>query len=218
MSRFEYAVVSFEDPTRIDEAAETLGLLFDLCAEGWQMDGDGISALFLASGIARQFEVLNAKFTCGMTARELGERMLLSCGAAVPERGEPPCAGASVDAWLGEVLVRYQTSRGIPYERLFEAISYDELRAVYYGHEDCSFEEVALCIDGLIERHGRVNRLRDRRTAAGLTQQQLAVRSGVSVRAIQQYEQGAKDVNKAAAVTVLRLSRALGCMVEDLLL
>lgn len=60
-------------------------------------------------------------------------------------------------------------------------------------------------------------KLQEKRKAAGLTQAQLAAASGLSVRTIQHYEQGMLDFNKAAAVTVWRLARALGCQVEDLL-
>ena len=45
----------------------------------------------------------------------------------------------------------------------------------------------------------------------------LAKRSQVSLRSIQMYEQRNKDINKASAETVLRLSRVLGCTMEDLL-
>lgn len=55
------------------------------------------------------------------------------------------------------------------------------------------------------------------RIYAGLTQKALAKNSGVSVRMIEQYEQGKKDINKASAETVYKLSQALGCSMEDLI-
>lgn len=59
--------------------------------------------------------------------------------------------------------------------------------------------------------------LKEYRTKASLTQAQLAEISGVSVRMIQYYEQGVKDINKASGETLYKLSRALGCKMEDLL-
>ncbi len=41
--------------------------------------------------------------------------------------------------------------------------------------------------------------------------------SGVSLRMIQQYEQGAKDINKATGTNLLALARTLGCRMEDLM-
>lgn len=55
------------------------------------------------------------------------------------------------------------------------------------------------------------------REASGLSQAKLAEASGVNVRMIQYYEQGVKDINAAAALTVRKLARALDCSVEDLL-
>lgn len=61
------------------------------------------------------------------------------------------------------------------------------------------------------------NRLKKFREASGLSQSKLAEASGVSVRMIQYYEQGVKDINKAEAITVYRLAKALDCMVEDII-
>lgn len=55
------------------------------------------------------------------------------------------------------------------------------------------------------------------RVMSGLSQAKLAEISGVNVRMIQHYEQGAKDINAAAALTVYRLAQALNCTIEDLL-
>lgn len=55
------------------------------------------------------------------------------------------------------------------------------------------------------------------RKESGLTQPQLAEASGVNVRMIQHYEQGVKDINAAAALSVYKLARVLDCTIEDLL-
>lgn len=55
------------------------------------------------------------------------------------------------------------------------------------------------------------------RTESGITQLELAVRSGVNLRTLQDYEQGRKPINQAAAITVLRIAQELGVTVEDLL-
>lgn len=59
--------------------------------------------------------------------------------------------------------------------------------------------------------------LKHKREETGISQSGLAESSGVSVRMIQHYEQGFKDINKAAAITVKRLADALGCKIEDLI-
>ena len=55
------------------------------------------------------------------------------------------------------------------------------------------------------------------RKERGLTQKQLAEKSGVSLKMIQKYEADIKDINHARAFTVFRLSKALGCSMHALL-
>lgn len=50
-----------------------------------------------------------------------------------------------------------------------------------------------------------------------LSQAELAKISGVSLRSIQMYEQRVNDIDKAQAQTVYKLSRVIGCVMEDLL-
>lgn len=61
------------------------------------------------------------------------------------------------------------------------------------------------------------SKLKAMRERVGMSQSQLAEKSGVSVRMIQHYEQGVKDLGKAQAITVLKLTRVLRCRIEDLI-
>jgi len=51
----------------------------------------------------------------------------------------------------------------------------------------------------------------------GLSQAELAKISGVGLRSIQMYEQRVNDIDKAQAQTIYKLSRVIGCSMEDLL-
>jgi len=55
------------------------------------------------------------------------------------------------------------------------------------------------------------------RKNASLSQIQLSKYSQVSLRSIQLYEQRQLNINTAPAFKLLRLSRVLGCTIEDLL-
>ena len=63
---------------------------------------------------------------------------------------------------------------------------------------------------------GKISTLKYARMLKKMTQQELADKSGVPLRTIQAYEQDYKDIGNAKAVTVLRLARALGLDVADL--
>lgn len=62
-----------------------------------------------------------------------------------------------------------------------------------------------------------MNKLKSFRISAGMSQSQLAEATEISVRTIQAYEQGAKSLENAAAITVLKIARVLHCTVEDLI-
>lgn len=63
----------------------------------------------------------------------------------------------------------------------------------------------------------RGDKLRSIREERGLSQSQLAACTGLSVRMIQDYEQGKRDFNGAKLKTILKLCVALGCRMEDVL-
>lgn len=56
------------------------------------------------------------------------------------------------------------------------------------------------------------------RKQRNLTQKELARRSGVNFRSLQDYEQGHKKLTSASGDILLRLSTVLGCTTEELLL
>lgn len=62
-----------------------------------------------------------------------------------------------------------------------------------------------------------MNRLQRWRKFRQLSQSQLSELSGVNVRTLQDYEQGRKDINKVAGITLYNLAKALECNIEDLL-
>ena len=63
----------------------------------------------------------------------------------------------------------------------------------------------------------RNDRLRAVREKRGLSQGQLAERAGVSVRVLQDYEQGKRDLNGAKLKTLLRFCIALECTLSEII-
>lgn len=62
-----------------------------------------------------------------------------------------------------------------------------------------------------------MSKLQEMRKSRALSQNDLVKVSGVPRTTLLKYESGEKDINKAAAATLLKLATALGCKIEDLL-
>lgn len=62
-----------------------------------------------------------------------------------------------------------------------------------------------------------MSNLKDRRKAMGLSQSDLAYLAEIKVRLIQDYEQGHRNINGSAGLTLYKIAQALHCNMEDLL-
>ena len=56
-----------------------------------------------------------------------------------------------------------------------------------------------------------------RRQGAGMSQSELASKAEMSIRTLQALEVGARNIDKVSVLTALKLARALGCSIEDIL-
>lgn len=59
--------------------------------------------------------------------------------------------------------------------------------------------------------------LKELREQKGLTRKEVAQKSGINFRTLQDYEQGHKNITSAKGETLYRLGLALGCSVDELL-
>lgn len=62
-----------------------------------------------------------------------------------------------------------------------------------------------------------MNKLKEIRTQQGLSQSLLSKEANVSLKTLQAYEQGDRDIKKAQAETVYKLAKALNCKMEELI-
>lgn len=60
-------------------------------------------------------------------------------------------------------------------------------------------------------------KLKEVRQARGLSQSQLAEKTGINVRTLQHYEQGSKVFDHARIDTLLRVCVALDCKLEEII-
>ena len=60
-------------------------------------------------------------------------------------------------------------------------------------------------------------KLKEMRQTRGLSQSQLAEKTGINVRTIQHYEQGSKNFDHARIDTIIKICIALNCKLEDVI-
>ncbi|MBQ9031154.1 MAG: helix-turn-helix transcriptional regulator [Parasporobacterium sp.] len=103
------------------------------------------------------------------------------------------------------------------YGDIFQVLSYEDLVNMYYTLHEADITKFVDIADEKIREHFRETNLKRFRAAYGCTQAELARYSGVTLRSIQMYEQRNMDINKASAETLYRISKVLGCSMENLL-
>ena len=139
-------------------------------------------------------------------------------GTPLPSESPARCE-RTPDYWVGWSLAWFQMRTGHPYRAVLDFVSYGDVRSMYRPLHEADESKLIDVLSARLERATRAEptRLRALREASGLSQAELARRSGVGLRSIQMYERHNKDVNHAQALALDRLSRVLHCRMEDLL-
>ena len=201
----------------LDDAMNNLGEAIDYAVYACHISADDFMSMFVTSGYAKQFESGVAKVVSGLSGSEL----VIAVCKAVGKEIDPPMARLEYDCspeyWCGYILAYYQWHSAIPFKDILKAIPMTELDRMYSALHEASEEKAIEIFDSIMKRKNVATKLQTMRKHSGLSQKQLADKSGISLRSIQQYEQRAKDINKAAVDSLLALAKALGCRVEDLI-
>ena len=123
----------------------------------------------------------------------------------------------SREYWAGWALAQYQWFSGHRFKDIFERIPLAKIREMYNPYHEMDITHFTETMEEYYNAAKVDSRLKCIRENRGLSQSELAEQSGINVRNIQMYEQRANDIDKAQAHTLYKLSRVLGCSIEDLL-
>ena len=173
--------------------------------------------MFIAGGLADQFGSGVPKFVSGMSGTELVWEVMERSGW---ERELPEAEAVydcSPEYWCGWILAFYQWNTGKSFKEIKRYLSMSEIYKLYSTLHEASEEKFVDVANSILERKNLPTKLQTVRKAIGLSQKELSEKSGVTLRMIQQYEQRAKDINKATASNLFALAQTLGCRAEDLL-
>ena len=205
------------DKRYLDDAMRNLGEAFDYAVNNCQIESDDFLNMFIAGGLADQFGSGVPKFVSGLSGTELVWEVIERSGRE-RELPEPETAyDYSPEYWCGWILAYYQWYTGRSFRNISKHISMREILKLYPTLHEAAEDKFVDTINRMIRRNNPPTQLQMLRKSMGYSQKTLAEKSGVTLRMIQQYEQRAKDINKAAGINLAALSQTLGCKVEDLL-
>jgi len=201
----------------LNDAKENLAVFYDYGVRVCEVGMDLLSWLFIKSGYADKFERGNPAVVAGMSGVELARAVI---SHAYPDKTfkEYNFYSTRTDLyWAGWSLAEYQWTTCKRFKDIFDKIPFSEIVLMYKVYHEMSVENFIEDLNkrmALIAKEPRLKMIRENR---GLSQSELAKLSGVNLRSIQMYEQKINDIDKAQVGTVYKLSRVLGCTIEELL-
>ena len=205
------------DNQYLDDAMKCLGEAMDYAANPCQMNMDEFLSLFIGTGYAEQFAAGVPKYVSGVSGTELVMDVLTKSGRGLDFPQTQIEYDYSPQYWCGWILAYYQWYTGRSFKEVQKHITMEGIEKLYPTLHEASEKKFVDTVNRMIRKKNLPTRLQAQRKISGYSQRELAQKGGVNLRTLQQYEIRAKDINKAAGVTLLALSRALGCRVEDLL-
>lgn len=205
------------DERYLDDAMGNLGEAADYAVNACKMGLQKFFDLFVVTGFAAQFGNGVPRIISGLSGTELVHEIMVKSGI---EQELPKALteyGCSPEYWCGWIVAYYQWYTGRTFKDIFQCISAKEIEKLYPTLHEASEEKFVDVVNSIIYRKTTTTKLQGLRKNIGYSQRELAEKSGVNLRTLQQYELKSKDINKAAATTLLALSKTLGCKIEDLL-
>ncbi len=203
--------------TYLADAMQNLGEAMDYAVNACRLDPDLFWGMFIAGGFADLFGAGTAKYVCGLSGTELAMQIIEKAGTRETLPGPTQGYDLTQEYWVGWVLAYYQWHTGCRFADIQSIISIKEIIAMYHPLHEASEDYFVTTLNNIITRAHPATHLKTIRRAIGYSQKMLSEKSGVSLRMIQQYEQRAKDINKASAAHLSALACALGCHMEDLM-
>lgn len=203
--------------TYLSKAQAALGDAFDYAINTCRIPGLDFIKIFTASSVSRRIENGEPAYLAGKSGIEIASDVVLETTGKQLEAEPQEHFGRSREYWIGWAVCYYQWYSARSYSDIFKVLSYEDLANMYHTLHEADITKFVDIADEKIRAHFKDTNLKRFRTSYGCTQAELAKRSSVTLRSIQMYEQRNKDINKASADALYRISRVLGCSMESLL-
>ncbi|MCC8139517.1 MAG: helix-turn-helix domain-containing protein [Lachnospiraceae bacterium] len=201
----------------LDDAMRNLGEAFDYAASACKVNMDEFIQYFIAGKYAEQFGNGNPKIVAGMSGTELTINVISEAGKNINFPEGRTQYDYSAEYWCGWILAYYQWYTARSFKNIYDYISMAEVYKLYPTLHEAPEDKFVDTVNAIISGKIGTTALQAQRKRTGFTQKQLAEKANVNLRTLQQYELGAKNINKASFQTVMALCNALDCRAEDIL-
>lgn len=209
------------DKLYLEDAMNNLGAMLDYAVNQACFDLTKFYDMFLKSGVATQFSLGNPQYIAGMSGPELARAVVVKCFG--DDFLMPPAMvlyDRSPEYWAGWALCYYQWYSAKSFSRLNdEGLTIATVLRLYRTLHEADISKFVDTANTIIQTTTAAmpSRLQAMRKKRGLTQKELADRSGVSLRCVQLYEQKQQDITTAEVRNILSLAKVLQCQVSDLI-
>ena len=198
------------DKCYLEDAMSSVGAMLDYAVGTCGEPLDLFWARFLASGVAEQFSLRNPRYLCGLSGIELALTVAARTGNPLPMKTDRIHIG-SPEYWTGWTLAYLQWHLNLSFMELQRnGLTAAEVHSVYPTLHEADLSRSVLFAEKTMAARRDPQFFKHARKNAGLSQQQLAERTGIPLRAIRAYEQGTLSLDRAASQTVRLLRSVLG--------
>lgn len=205
------------DELYLHSAQRVMGDMYDFAVNTLKLALNEFHKMFIVSGMAQQFEIGNPVYVAGKNGCEVAREVIRVCTDRLIDTEDIMYLDKSPEYWTGWSLAYYQWSTGLTFREINRYMPIDMIIGMYDTLHEADISLFVEIMDERCRNNAEESRLKRLRTYAGLTQKMLADRSGVALRQIQLFEQEQRDISKTQSSTLLMLSRALNCRMEDLI-
>lgn len=199
----------------LSKASRAVGNMLHDAVIGFGMNGEDFLKRFIQSDIAGEIEGGNPKYIAGKSGMELFLEVEEKTTGKVYDAEPIESYERSSVYWVGWILTHYQWYSGRTFKCILGTVPYKELLGLYETLHEADTEKSYEVIDAHFEKNE--SNLKTVRRHCGLTQEELAEASGISLNTIRAYERKSKNLNKARLNTVMRLAKTLKCGITELI-
>ncbi len=205
------------DKDYLYHAQKNFAHMIDFAVNTCDYDIDEYFNMFLSSSVCEQYENGNPAYIAGKSGPELARIVVREIKDEDISEQDVMYLDKSPEYWLGWALSFYAWKKNYKFKYILEAVPAGDMIGMYDTLHEADITKYTMAMDERLSAYYTNTALSRIRNAMGISQAELAKRSGVNVRIIQSYEQKQRDINKAQISTISSLAHALDCRIEDLL-